>query len=227
MIHPTRQILLICFFIFQIVGNANALDFKQKDNVVFVTGSNIDFVDVGRFEKAFANGANTVVFSKIGGSRTDVLSGIGRLIQKAHVTTVATDTCGPSCAYLFMAGDQRLVGISSGTVNPEPMFLLLAGATTEGTINDAHATEMYAYFSVRFGKEMPHDLLNKYTTGGKSGQIIYFARPSDSFPDGQVGECRRSEDKKGFACTPVIGLTSLQVGAITSSSPYLIDADSN
>jgi len=224
---PIRQILLICLLAFQIIGNAHALEFEQKNNVVFVTGNDMDFVDVGRFEKAFANGAKTVVFSKIGGGRIDVLSGLGRLIQKAHVTTVAMGVCGSSCAYLFMAGEQRLLGLSPGKTNPDPVFLVLAGAVTERTTNDAHASSTFAYFRDRFSKEMPYDLLNKYTTGGKSGQVIIFAKPSDSFPEGEVGECRRADDKKGYTCTPVTGLTPLQLGAITSSSPYLIDADTN
>ncbi|MFT3849283.1 MAG: hypothetical protein QM739_11625 [Propionivibrio sp.] len=202
-----------------------ALEFKQKDNVVLVSGSSIDFVDVGRFEKALASGVDTIVFYKIGGSRIDLLSSIGRMIQKAHVTTVASDSCGPSCAFLFMAGEQRLVGFFPAKTIQDPIFLIMAGARIEGTESDAHDTGSFAYFKDRFSSNMPHDLLNRYTTGGKGGHLMLFAWPSVAFPEGQLAECQISSDKKGITCSPVSDLTPLQVGAITSATPYAIEID--
>ena len=199
---------------------AHALEFEQKGNIVLVTGADIDFVDVGRFEAAFAKGANTVVFSKIGGSRIDVLSGIGRLIQKNGVTTVATDWCGASCAYLFMAGKQRRYGTLPGKPAQTPVFLSLAGSRFEGSNQAAHNTSTYTYFKNAFGDGMPHDLLNKYTSSGEIGQYVVFTRPSKSFPEGQVVECVAKDGKKTSECQPVEGLTPVRAGALTSAEPF-------
>jgi len=201
--------------------SAHALEFEQKENTVFVSGNSIDFVDTGRLEKALAKGVNAIVLSKIGSGRMDVLAGLGRLIQKANVTTVATDLCGASCAYLFMAGRERRYGTLPGTTGQNPIFLALAGATLEGSSNDAHSTATYAYFKDAFSDAMPSDLLNKYTTGGKAGQLIIFTRPSKSFPEGEIDECLISDDKTRIIdCKRVQGLTPMSVGALTSIEPF-------
>lgn len=205
------------------VVSAHALEFEQKGNTLFVTGSNIDFIDVGRFENALANGADTFVFYKIGGSRIDVLEGIGRLIQKAGITTVAADMCGPSCAYLFLAGKQRRYGTLPGTAKRSTHFLALAGAVVEGSSEDAaYATETYSYFKNAFGDGMPRALLNKYTTQGKVGEVMVFALPSAAFPEGNIHECVIKEDKKNVDCKRVQELTPVSVGALTSAEPFVL-----
>jgi hypothetical protein len=214
---------LLCASILNVFGiiSAYALEFEQKENIVFVSGNDIDFIDIGRLQKALANGVNAVVLSKIGSGRIDVLAGLGRLIQKANVTTVATDLCGASCAYLFMAGRERRYGTLPGTTGQTPIFLALAGATVEGSSKDAHSTATYAYFRDAFSDAMPSDLLNKYTTGGKAGQAIAFTRPSRSFPEGEIAECVITEDKtKSVDCKTVQGLTPMSVGALTSIEPF-------
>lgn len=206
-----------------VVVSAHALEFEQKGNSVFVSGSNVDFIDIDRFEKALANGADTFVFSKIGGSRVDFLAGIGRLIQKANVTTVAADMCSPACAYLFLAGKERRYGTPPGTAKRLPLFLSLAGAVIEGSNGQAaNATQTYSYFKDAFGDGMPRDLLNKYTTQGKVGEIMVFALPSKLFPEGNIHECVIKEDTKKYDCKRVEGLTAISVGALTSAEPFIL-----
>jgi len=211
------------------IGVVQALEFEQKEDVVFVSGANIDFVDVGRFENAFAKGAKTVVLSKIGGSRIDVLAGIGRTIRKAGVTTVAADWCGPSCAYLFMAGKQRRFGVHGSTPAQTPVFLSLSGARIEGSMHQAaRSTETYGYFKDAFGDGMPRDLLDKYTTNGEPGEFLAFASPSKGFPEGQLGECVAKESgnqKKAVECKPLESVTAVSVGALTSAEPYDISGN--
>lgn len=208
------------------VTSTYALEFVQKENIVFVTGSEIDFVDIGRFEKAFANGADTLVFSNIGGSRLDVLAGIGRLIRKAGVTTVAADACSPACAYLFLAGKHRRYGTLPGNAKRLPIFLSLAGARAQGSNEQAvPATEMYSYFKDAFSDGMPRDLLNKYTTQGKVGEFVVFAVPAKPFPEGNIHECVVKEDKKHVDCKRVEGLTPMDVGALTSAEPFVLPED--
>lgn len=208
------------------ITSTYALEFVQKENIVFVTGSDIDFVDIGRFEKAFADGADTLVFSRIGGSRIDVLAGIGRLIRKAGVTTVAADACSPACAYLFLAGKQRRYGRLPGDSSRSPLLLGVAGAIVEGSNEKAaYATETYSYFKDVFSDDMPRDLLNKYTSQGKAGEVLVFTLPSTSFPEGEIGECAIKEDKKHMDCKRVEGLTPVRVGALTSAEPFVLPED--
>ena len=209
------------------IVSAYALEFEQRGNVVFVTGNDINFIDADRFEQAFAKGADTVVLSKIGGGRVDVLSGIGRLIKKANVTTVVTDSCGSSCAYLFMAGKQRRYGTLPGKSEQSPVFLSLAGARIEGSNTAANATETYGYFQSVFSDGMPHDLLNKYTTVGKIGQFMVFTRPMKYSIAGDVRECVIREDKRHVDCKLVKGLTPVGVGALTSVEPFDLSDDAS
>jgi len=210
------------------IGAAQALEFEQKGDVVFVTGADIDSVDAGRFEDAIAKGAKTIVLSKIGGGRINMLAGIGHMINKAGVTTVATDWCGPSCAYLFMAGKQRRFGTIGSTPSQSPVFLSLAGARFEGGGQAARSTATYRYFKDAFGDSMPRDLLDKYTTNGAVGEYVVFTKPSKSFPEGQVLECVTKDgdnQKKAPDCKPVEGITSVRAGALTSAEPYDISGN--
>lgn len=196
--------------------SASALDIRKIDGVVFMSGQ-LGPKDRSALEKALV-GSRALVIGQVAPAMADNLQDFAVLIHDSAVPTVVNGQCGADCAYVFMAGRQRLFGASTPKKPTMVLISTIGVRARDGTMTPWLGN--YPLLSARFGEAMPRELLRKYAENAKFPEGMLAFPPSPGYPEGAFLACRDVRDST--TCTIHEQLTPVNTGMVSSAEPFPI-----
>lgn len=195
-----------------------AMTLERQGSDLYATGPTVDS-DFLSFKQAFAEGgiARLILVNAPGG---DLWTGmqVARMVQDAHLKTVASGYCMSACSLIFIAGQERAFG--TGNL-PRTTMVGIHGAHDKESkrVNPQLMPQMYAHYKQHLGDKFDKTVIN---------QALYDITEAGGFL--RVRELQRNKeaDRVPFFCpnsqTPFndcqqhLGKDALSLGIVTQEA---------